>query len=379
MSDRSSSSQPDISLLINSLRGGGAERVMVMIANELARRGFRTHLVLGRDHGAYSQHISPNVTVVDLHTNRTLQATMALARYLRNTRPPVLLSASVMCNIAALALGRFASPRTRIVIREDSFMSLASPITNRTPSSVSGVSTLAFRAVPRLYPKADLIITASKGSAADLVENFGARKVKTKTIYNPVISDGVLQESNATPSHPWCQDTMPVVLAVGRLSAEKDFSTLLRAFALVRQQRESRLLILGEGPDRVALEALSTTLGISADVDMPGFVDNPYSFMKHSAVYVLSSVREGMSNTLVEAMACGCPVVSTDCPSGPSELLDGGRYGALVRMGSSDELAESILDVLSGGGGRPTAEWLRQFTVEYAVDRYVEVLGIHRK
>jgi len=170
-----------------------------------------------------------------------------------------------------------------------------------------------------------------------------------------------------------------VILGAGRLTPQKDFVTLIRAFARVRAQHPARLVILGDGKQRGEILGLAHRLGIAADLDLPGFVDNPFAWMSRSAVFVLSSVWEGFPGVLIEAMTCGCPVVSTDCPSGPVEIVDGGRYGRLVPVGDDEAMAAAILASLRDPG---SPEMLRaraaEFSVDQAIDRYLEVLlGAH--
>ena len=138
----------------------------------------------------------------------------------------------------------------------------------------------------------------------------------------------------------------PVLLGAGKFKPQKDLSTLIRAFAMIRASRPARLIILGEGPQRKTLQALCTELGVLEDVAFPGFVDNPFAYMARSKVFVLSSAWEGFGMVLAEAMACGCPVVSTDCPSGPAEILEDGRYGPLVPVSDPEKMSAAIASTL---------------------------------
>ncbi|MCZ6872143.1 MAG: glycosyltransferase, partial [bacterium] len=175
--------------------------------------------------------------------------------------------------------------------------------------------------------------------------------------------------------HPWFEPGCPpVLLAVGRLAKQKDFGTLLRAFARLRRSQPARLLILGEGPERPALETLVRELGLEQDVRLPGFVDNPYAYMARASAFVLSSLWEGLPTVLVEALFCGAPVVATDCPSGPREILRGGELGGLVPMRDPVALADSMQMALAGKIPRPTRESWQSYTVETVVDRYIAIL-----
>ena len=215
----------------------------------------------------------------------------------------------------------------------------------------------------------------SQGVAEDLVR-IGLPSDKIKVIYNPIFTPALLEKAQQPLAHPWFSSNQPpVILGVGRLEKQKDFPTLIRAFAQVQQQRPFRLIILGEGPQRSQLEALVQEMGLMANVDMPGFVVNPYAYMNQSAVCVLSSAWEGFGNVLVEAMATGTPVVSTNCESGPAEILANGQYGKLVAVGDVEGMAEAIANTLNNP---PNSQTLRQrameFSQERALAKYLEVL-----
>ncbi|MFC1452893.1 glycosyltransferase [Verrucomicrobiota bacterium] len=369
----------DAALLTSSLRGGGAERVMVNLANGMAARGYGVDFVLGRAHGPYLPEVSPRVDLVDFRTRRALVGTFRLLRYLLARRPPVVLASSVMCNVAVLLLRRLCRLSTRVVVRVDVVMSKGSPLLNRDHMRCSASMRRVFAAVPRLYPLADAVIAVSEGVARDLADNFNVPRERILTIYNPVITPAILKKAGEPPDHPWFAEDRPVVLAVGRLDRQKDYLTLLDAFAGVRAQRDARLLILGEGPERKRLEARIFELRLGDDVQMPGFVENPFACMKRARVFVLSSAWEGLGNCLVEAMACGCPVVSTDCPSGPAEILDNGRYGHLAEVGSSPQLAEAIVEVLDGRGRAAPSSWLQRFSLDPAVEQHIAALGLKHR
>jgi glycosyltransferase involved in cell wall biosynthesis len=191
-----------------------------------------------------------------------------------------------------------------------------------------------------------------------------------------VITPEVREKARARLQHPWFETGQPpVVLAVGRLTKQKDFPLLIRAFAQVCQKRRARLIILGEGPDRPLLEAQVSELGLEDEVALPGFVENPYAYMSRAALYVLSSQWEGLPTVLIEALYCGAPVVATDCPSGPREILANGRYGALVPMGDVSALAQAIEAGLAGKTPSPTAESWQPYALETVVDQYIRLLS----
>jgi glycosyltransferase involved in cell wall biosynthesis len=236
------------------------------------------------------------------------------------------------------------------------------------------------RVLPRMvratYPSAEAIVAVSEGVARALSEVVRLPAERITVIHNPTIGPDVADRCAAPVAHPWFEpETAPVIVAVGRLTEQKDFATLLGAFALLRARRDARLLILGEGEERPALTALATQLGIAGDVAMPGFVPDPYPYLARAALFVLSSAWEGLPNSLIEALAAGCPVASTDCPSGPREILAGGRYGALVPVRDPRALAAAMLAALVAPVDRSS---LRARAADFSVDRiaeqYLEVL-----
>jgi glycosyltransferase involved in cell wall biosynthesis len=215
----------------------------------------------------------------------------------------------------------------------------------------------------------------SKGVADDLALLIGLSRDRIDVIYNPVVSDNLLLKAQEPIDHPWfAAGEPPVILSVGRLSPQKDQAMLLRAFAKVRKSIPARLIILGDGDERAALEALARNLHIESDVAVPGFVENPFAYMNKSAVFALSSKYEGLPGVLIQAMACGCPVVSTNCPSGPAEILDGGKYGPLVPVGDEDAMAAALRQKLQEDRTSPPVESLDPFRSEHVMDQIVRVL-----
>jgi glycosyltransferase involved in cell wall biosynthesis len=232
----------------------------------------------------------------------------------------------------------------------------------------------------RYYPRADQIVTVSRDLARDLSRFADIDPARIEAIHNPVVDDRIAAAMAEVPDHPWMQPGgVPVVLGVGRLERRKGFATLIRAFALARKQRPLRLVILGggksakgEAADRGALEAVIRDLGIEADVSLPGFRQNPYAYMARAAAFVLASEYEGLPGVLIQAMACGCPVVSTDCPTGPREILDGGRFGPLVAVGDHQAMAQALSRVLDDPLPKAVLQGrAREFSVEAAVENYL--------
>lgn len=229
--------------------------------------------------------------------------------------------------------------------------------------------------IRRYYPWADGIVAVSKGVATDLARVERIPEERIQVIYNPIITPEFREKVRAPLEHPWFQrGEPPVVLAVGRLTPQKDFSTLIKAFARVRQARSVRLLILGEGEERAALEGLVSEFGLQPDIGLPGYVPNPYPYMVRSSLFVLSSRWEGLPGVLIEALYCGVPLIATDCPSGPREILAGGQYGLLIPPGDPEALSAAIEAALNRKRQPPPRESWRPFEWEEVVNQYIHVL-----
>jgi len=297
----------------------------------------------------------------------------SLAAYLERERPAALITAETYHNIVAIWARALAGSPTRLVVSERNPLSARLELPERKRR-------WRWRYLPpliaRLYPRADAVVAISRGVGDDLAARAGLPPHAVTTIYNPVVGPGLHFAARAPLDHPWfAPGAPPVVLGAGRLSAQKDFATLIRAFDRIRRERQAHLIILGEGRERPALERLVRELGLSDVVLLPGYVDNPAAYMARAGVFVLSSTYEGFGNVIAEALVCGCPVVSTDCPCGPAEILDGGRHGALVPVGDHEALADTILRTLDDP---PARDSLRQRATAFAADhiagRYLALL-----
>ncbi len=365
---------PRIAIFLPSLNGGGAERVMVTLANAFAARGYAVDLVLAVAQGPYLVNVAAAVRIVDLKAGRVIKALPPLVRYLWQERPLAMLSAMTHANVVAILARMLACASVRLVVSERSTISVEA-------SRAQGfVERSIYALVPKLYTCADGIVAVSQDAAADLVCFTHLPASAVEFIYNPFDLELIQRRAAEIIDHPWFEPgQLPVVLAVGRLNQAKDYPILIRAFARLRSEgRLFRLMILGEGELRDTLEALVAECGLSVnEVQLPGFFSNPFAYLARCAVFVLSSHYEGLPGALIEAMACGAPVVSTDCPSGPCEILEGGRWGKLVSVGDLDALSKAIDTVLSTLPAQlpDVRQRAADFEESKAVDAYLKALG----
>ncbi|NJL04761.1 MAG: glycosyltransferase [Chloroflexaceae bacterium] len=328
-------------------RYGGAERSMVTLANALAQQGMAVDLVLIRPAAHFRADLDPAVRVVDLGgTRRGLLALPRVWFYLRTAQPRICIGTLPPDNLTVLWaawLARLAgAQRIRVVMQYQNTVAygthLARPLTRQ-------ILPLLMR---WCYPFADAIVAVSAGLRDEIRRSLGQPLPRVRVIYNPTVRPELPTLAAAPLAEVWLNDKpLPVLLGVGRLTAQKDFPNLLRAVALVRQQQPVRLIILGEGDERPTLEALIVQLGLQAVVKLAGYTSNPYAYMARADLFVLSSESEGLPGVLLEAMACGTPVVATDCEAGPREILADGQYGPLVPVGDSAALAQAIMTTLA--------------------------------
>lgn len=366
MSARVGSDPLRIGLFLPSLTFGGAEIVTLNLAEGLLELGHEVDIVLASKTGDLLSKVPDGARVVDLASRRTLTATVPLARYLRTAKPHLLVAAMGHANIVAMWARRLARSPVRVVLTEHR---------SAPEASTSAVETV-FRRLARFeYPRATALIAVSNGVADNVATVSGVSRNRISVVYNPVLSSSYWKQLNASLEHAWFEPGgEPVVLAVGRLVSDKDFGTLIRAFKLVLREHRAKLLVLGEGELRGELESLVHELELDDCVALPGFEANPYKFMAASAVFVLSSVSEGLPTVLIEAIAAGTPVVSTDCVSGPSEILAVAKVGELVPVGSPDQMARAISSVLDQWpNAKPPAPRLEPFMPAVAASRYLDV------
>lgn len=357
--------RPELAFLLPSLRGGGAERVVIDLAREAATRGHLVDMVVVNTEGSVLDEVGGGVRMVVLERTRAALALPALVGYLRRYRPRALLTTLEHTNVLAVVAGRLAGG-VRVVVRE----------ANTVSEDAKGLKGRAVKGLMRLaYRRAHAVVAVSVGVAASLEVELGLAPDRISVIANPVITARVREGADEPVEHPWFGvGEPPVVLGVGRLTEQKGFDVLLRAFALVRASVSCRLVILGEGEERGALEELSRSLGVEQDVALPGFVANPFPFMAHCGVFVLSSRWEGLPNVLIQAMALGARAVATDCRSGPAEVTEDGNVAPLVPVDDVPELADAITRTLRGVAQTLPEGWVARYEVGPITTRYLEVM-----
>jgi len=357
-----------ISVVLHDLRGGGAERMMLRIAKGMGDRGRNVDLVLVKAQGEFLRDIPDSVRVVDLDSPSVASAIPLMVRYLRKEAPSSILTALTHMNVAVAAARWLARSKARLVLSERNQISL------KAADVRAWRLRLVYAGVRFAYPLADAVTAVSKGVANDVLQFARVKPQNVQVIYNPAFGDDLIGRSQEPLNHPWFGEGQPpVVLAVGRLHHQKGFDILLDAFSAVLAERSCRLIVLGEGEQRETLERQAQQLGIAAYVQFPGFVKNPYAYMSRAALFVLSSRWEGLPGALIEAMACGCAVVATDCPSGPAEIIENSTQGAIVPVEDSDALAAAMLEALNTPRGRGV-DRARCFNTASAVDAYLEML-----
>lgn len=360
----------DIALFIPSLGGGGAEKMMVKLANYFVDQGLEVDLILVRKSGVYLDTVHEQVNIIDLKSTRTLTSLPNLVLYLRKNQPKAILSALSHANIICIIAKKISRTKCVTVLSQRNIAS------NQLNTNIKNFFSL--KLLTWAYNSSDAIVAISEGVKEDLVAKLGINRNLVHTIYNPAYPSDVNIDNLIKPLHPFfhLQDKPQIIIAVGRLEPVKDFATLIKAYSLIYNKINTRLIILGQGSELNYLIELTEKLNLSDFVSFPGFVEEPYSFMKYSDLFVSTSKSEGFGNVVVEAMACGTPVVATDCPSGPAEILEGGLWGSLVPIGDFEKLADTILQSLSMDCKPNVTERARQFSIDKIASQYYQLLSM---
>lgn len=351
---------------------GGAQRITLTLLDNLDREKYRPILVVRRSEGEWMSAIPPDVPVYSLDV-RVRFAWYRFAKLLKRLDPDIVLSMSSTGNLTASAAHFVARVRAPLIVAE-----------HNTFSEVWRRKRLKFvllKGIKKaLYRNATRILAVSHGVAEDLVRTIGVPRDRLVVIHNPIVEEKLESLAEENVDHPWFNDGVPLIVAAGRLVDQKDYPMLLEAFQKLRHRTMARLVILGEGDLQVFLRERARELGIDDDVAFLGFVPNPYRYMKRSSVFALSSRWEGFGNVIVEAMACSVPVVSTDCPSGPSEIITDGKDGFLVPVGDASSMARVLEQLLENPElrariGKEGCRRSRDFSVQAAINSYQDLMG----
>ena len=342
-----------LAILIPSFEKGGIERSIIRISKEMIKLGYKIDLLVVQINPDMKDLIDGPRIIYLSRSNLfhffkyllprsiyfNLVSFWGLIRYLKKAEPDYLMTARNA--FLAVFVKFFIKIKTKIVIREP--LHISSVLNKHSVLNKNLIS--YFKRV--VYKYSDKVIAISEGVSQDLIDNFNLSPNKVKIIYNPSADPEIKNLSNENFEHPWFKQDIPIIIAIGRLTEQKNFYSLVDSFSLVRKEKESKLIIIGEGRERKKIETLISEKSLEKDVELIGFQKNPWKYLSKSSLFVLSSLWEGFGNVIVESMYLGVPVISTDCPSGPREILDNGNLGYLVPSGDSESLAKKIIEFLN--------------------------------
>jgi glycosyltransferase involved in cell wall biosynthesis len=363
---------PDIVIFGDLQSRGGGARVFACNIKKWVANGYQVEVLGYRNAEPFlADELPLCVSFRHLNSSHKITTLKVLWRYARQLKPRVILGTSHLSNLILAWLTRLPGHETHcwLTVHQDfAYSQRQDAISKRR----------RLRAIRSQYSHAAGIICVSRGAADSLMRAAGLPADKVHVVYNAVLDDSILMRAEEKVDHQWFPATeVPVIISVGRLAPQKDYATLLQAFALVRSRRPCRLIILGEGPLRQELEDQARKLGITTDISLPGFIDNPYSWMRNSQVFALSSRWEGFGNVVAEALGLGLPIVATDCPSGPAEILGHGRYGRLVPPGDVQGMAAALLETLERGPlDYDPVEAARPYRAEETAPQYLRLFGL---
>lgn len=363
---------PHLAFVIPSATGGGVEKVVVLLANEFASRGIPTDLVIGRTEGPNMDFIDPAVNVVDLQAPRMRNGVMALRKYASNAQPNVIVSGmhhSIL--VTELALTGLRRKPVHIGTVHNMWRKNG----QMTADNLSLPQRLVHAFENYLFTRTTHLLAVSEGVREQYARLYNLPAKKTSAIYNPINISAIEHLATEPLAHKWMPSAQPLVLATGRLTHQKAFDVLLHAFTHVHKETNARLIILGDGELRPELEALRTNLQLDNVVDMPGYIKNPYAYMASSDLFVLSSHHEGLGVVLLEALAVGTPIVSTDCPSGPAEIIGNNEWGLLAPVDDPVALSEAIVSSLrTQHDTKALKQRAAMFDVAAVADRYLALI-----
>ncbi len=365
--------KPRIACFLATSGHSGVDRIARNLLPGFAQAGYPVDLLKIRNHGpVLSQPLPENLRVIEFQASHVYSALPELMRYLRSHKPEVLMADKDRVNRTAMLARQLSARDVRLVLR------LGTTVSRNLASRSRFDRFIQRNSMKYLYRHADALLVPSVGAADDFADYVGFDRSRIAVVPSPIITPRFYDLLHQPLDHPWFRPgEPPVILGVGELCRRKDFTTLIRAFAQIADRVEHRLVILGEGRARARLEAEVNRLNLTHRVLLPGFVDNPYPYMKASALFVLSSLWEGLGAVIVEALAAGTPVVATDCPSGPAELLEGLPGDPLATPGDARGLAEAMWRQLENPASPQRLQAsVARYGLENSVERYLEALGV---
>ncbi len=363
-----------VCIYINTFGDGGVERMLVNLARGLSHHAVAVDFIINRRQVPYIDQLPEAVRVIAFETDKPKKRLQKLLAYLDEYDPAALISAKTKDDQVALAAKQQTRAGTRFFLRPGTALSERLRARRTHPLK----KWLASRRFKQLFNQADGIIAVSQGVKEDVARITGVDPARITVVRNPNITPEFYQLAEQPADHPWFEPGQPpVLIGMGGLRRQKDFPSLIRAFAQVAAERPCRLMILGRGHKQEELEKLAEQLGVADRVQLPGFIANPYAYLSRASLFVLSSLWEGSPNVLTESLALGTPVVATDCPSGPYEITQAGKFGPLVPVGDVDALAQAIRETLDNP---PDSEWLKSAVAEYTMERsaraYLQAMGL---
>ena len=362
-----SQGRPDISVVIGSMRIGGAERATMHLINGLSKKGLKVDLVLLFKAGDFLDSIDPNINIVNLNKRKASQGIGAFRKYLKQNNPEKLFVVQNHIQLMVLIAAKLTGWKGKIILNEQSTFSR---------NLIGFKGSIQQKLSKLLFPGADSITAVSEGVAADLKRNFPGMKAKISVIPNAVITEHLYKVKDKPVSHPYFNTGNPVFISAGRFIKSKNFDLLIKAFKVYNKDNMARLIILGDGEERHHLKRLVAALNMTDMVSFPGFVPDPCSYFSKADLFISSSDYEGLPGVIIEALACGCKVVSTDCDNGPAEILQNGKFGFLCPVGNVNYMAEAIdLAVNSKVDKISLVERANYFHVDRIVAEYLKLIN----
>jgi len=355
-----------IALFIPTLSGGGAERVFLELAKEFNSLGHEIDLVVKERTGELLHSVPKDVKIIDLNASRMLNTLLPLRKYLKEKSPDLLIAGLELPNVMAVLAHKISGSQAVLVL---TFHSMISHMFNR---SFKRCVEKSFARL--LFPFANRYVAVSKGVAQDIAEFYGLPSIKIDVIYNPVPIQEIQEFSKEPINHPFFDKGIPVILGIGRLVHGKNFELLIDVFAHLLKNHKAKLIILGEGEMRKDLEAQVEKMHLKDDIDLIGFVKNPYPYLKKADVFVHSSFSEGFGLVIAEALVIGCPVVAFNSAGGISEILDHGRYGEVVPVGDMNLMAEAIFVAIGKEKQTLPDDWFAQYDPKNVALKFLKLI-----